>query len=111
MQACNELVTTVKAKQFRYPKMQKYQSRSYRGGGGGGARGAAAPWTYWTRHIKSVDGSVFFRLSYFNYSDLQLFAIFIFEVDFSETYPMTSAENSVEHPQTTLQGSWLRHSR
>ena len=110
MQACNELVTTVKAKQFRYPKMQKYQSRSYRGGGGE-ARGAAAPWTYWTRHIKSVDGSVFFRLSYFNYSDLQLFAIFIFEVDFSETYPMTSAENSVEHPQTTLQGSWLRHSR
>ena len=43
MQACNELVTTVKPKQFRYPKMQKYQNRSYRGGGGGGARGAAAP--------------------------------------------------------------------
>ena len=38
MQACNELVTTVKAKQFRYPKMQKYQSRSYRGGGGGEGR-------------------------------------------------------------------------
>ena len=31
--------------------------------------------------IKSVDGFVFFRL-YFGYSDLQLFAIFIFEVVF-----------------------------
>ena len=41
-----------------------------------------------------MDGFVFFRLSYFDYSDLQLFAIFIFEVDFSETYFMTSAENS-----------------
>ena len=66
--------------------MQKYQSRSYRKGGGGEER-QLPPWTYWTRHIKSVDGFVFFRLSYFNYSDLQLFAIFIFDVDFSETYP------------------------
>ena len=41
-----------------------------------------------------MDGFVFFRLSYFDYSDLQLFAIFIFEVYFSETYLMTSAENS-----------------
>ena len=41
-----------------------------------------------------MNGFVFFRLSYFDYSDLQLFAIFIFEVDFSETYFMTSAENS-----------------
>ena len=41
-----------------------------------------------------MDGFVFFRLSYFDYSDLQLFAIFIFEVDFSETYFTTSAENS-----------------
>ena len=82
------------------------------GGGGGGRGGQRPPGPCWTRHIKSVDGSVFFRLSYFNYSDLQLFAIFIFEVDFSETYPTTSAENSVsEHPKTTLQGSWLRHSR
>ena len=53
------------------------------------------PWTCWARHIKSVNGFVFFRLSYFDYSDWQLFAIFIFEVDFSETYFMTSAENSV----------------
>ena len=29
---------------------------------------------------------------------MQLFAIFIFGVDFSETYPMTSAENSVSEP-------------
>ena len=42
-----------------------------------------------------MDGVVFYRLSlYFDYSDLQLFAIFIFEVDFSVTYLM-SAENSV----------------
>ena len=34
----------------------------------------------------------------FDYSDLQLFAIFIFEVDFLETYLMTSAENSVLEP-------------
>ena len=29
---------------------------------------------------------------------MQLFAIFIFEVDFSETYLMTSAGNSVSEP-------------
>ena len=29
---------------------------------------------------------------------MQLFAIFIFEVDFSETYLMTSAENSISEP-------------
>ena len=65
-----------------------------------GARGAAAPLDLLsqTRHIKSVDGVVFFRLSYFDYSDLQLFAIFRFEVDFSETYLMTSAKNSVSEP-------------
>ena len=40
----------------------------------------------------------FFRLSYFYYSDLQLFVIFIFEVDFSGTYLMTSAENSILEP-------------
>ena len=51
------------------------------------------------RHIKlSVDGLVFFRLSYFDYSDLQLFAIFIFKVDFSETYFLTSAKKSVSEP-------------
>ena len=54
--------------------------------------------TCWARQIKSVYWLVFFRLSYFDYSDLQLFAIFIFEVDFSETYLMTSAENSVSEP-------------
>ena len=41
---------------------------------------------------------------YFDYSDLQLFAIFIFEVDFSETYLMTSAENSVLEPPNFLGG-------
>ena len=30
---------------------------------------------------------------------MQLFAIFKFEVDFSETYLMTSAKNSVSEPQ------------
>ena len=61
--------------------------------GGVGARGAAAPLDLLsqTRHIKSVDGVVFFRLSYFDYSDLQLFSIFRFEVEFSETCLMTSA--------------------
>ena len=59
-------------------------------------------WTCWARHIKSVNGFVFFRLSYLDYSDLQLFAIFIFEVDFSVTYFMTSAENSVWEPPNPL---------
>ena len=45
-----------------------------------------------------MDGFVFFRLSYFDYSDLQLYAIFIFEVDFLKTYLVTSAENSVSEP-------------
>ena len=45
-----------------------------------------------------MDGFVFFRLNCFDYSDLQLFAIFIFGVDFSETYLMTSAENSISEP-------------
>jgi len=58
-------------------------------------------------HIKCVDGFVFFRLSYFDYSDLQLFAVFIFEVDFLETYLMTSAENSVREPPN-LKISWGR---
>ena len=45
-----------------------------------------------------MDGVVFFRLSYFDYSDLQLFAILIFEVGFAETNLMTSAENCVSEP-------------
>ena len=45
-----------------------------------------------------MDRFVFFRLSYFDYSDLQLYAIFIFEVDFLETNLMTSAENNVSEP-------------
>ena len=83
-----------------------------------GARGAAAlppgpvePGTLslWM-DLFSLDSVIF----YFDYSDLQLFAIFIFEVDFSETYLMTSAENSVlepprfwgeDTPRTPLQGS------
>ena len=64
----------------------------------GGQLPPPPPWTCWARHIKSVNGFVFFRLSYFGYSDLQLFAIFIFEVDFSETYYMTNAEKSVTEP-------------
>ena len=56
----------------------------------------------------SVDGFVFFRLSYFDYNDLQLFAIFIFEVDFWETYVMTSAENNVsEPPNLTIFGGGI----
>ena len=47
---------------------------------GGGTRGKIppSPWTCWARHIKSVDGVVFFRLSYFGYSDLQLFLPFTY---------------------------------
>ena len=75
--------------------------------------------------MKSVDGIVFLRISYFtyfDYSDLQLFTIFIFEVDFSDTSLMTSAENSISEPPnlrifwgrippTSLQGSFLPHSQ
>ena len=57
--------------------------------------------------MKFLDGFVFFRLSYFDYSDLQLFAIFTFKVDFSETYLMTSAENNVSEPPN-LKISWGR---
>ena len=45
-----------------------------------------------------MDGFAFFRLNCFDYSDLQLFALFIFDVDFSKTYLKTSAENSVSEP-------------
>ena len=52
--------------------------------GGGGEGAQLPPWTSWARQIKSVDwgfslfkGFVFFRLSYFSCSDLQLFAIFM----------------------------------
>ena len=48
--------------------------------------------------FKSVDRFAFFRLNCFDYSDLQLFALFIFDVDFSKTYLKTSAENSVSEP-------------
>ena len=56
-------------------------------GGGEGGRGAAVPLDLLSQTHKSLD-----------YSDLQLFAILIFEVDFSETYLMTNAENSVSKP-------------
>ena len=60
----------------------------------GGVTGAAVkPDTF-----KSVDGFAFFRLSCFDHSDLQLFALFIFDVDFSKTYLKTSAENSISEP-------------
>ena len=85
---------------------------TFRAVASGGARGqlsplSPSPWIYSARHIKSVDGVLFFRLSYFDYSDLQLFAIFSFEVDFSETYLMTSAENSVPEP-LNLKILWKR---
>ena len=71
-------------------------------GGGGGQRGAGAPppppGTVKPDTFKSVDGFAFFRLSCFDHSDLQLFALFIFDVDFSKTYLKTSAENSVSEP-------------
>ena len=54
-----------------------------------GGGGSCLPWICQARQIKSVDGF---------YNDLQLFAIFIFEVDFSETHLMTSAGNSVSKP-------------
>ena len=57
-----------------------------------------------------MDGVVFFRLCYFDYSDLQLFAIFRFEVDFSETYLITSAKNSVSEPPN-LKIFWRRTPR
>ena len=40
-----------------------------------GGGGAASPLDLWSQQIKSVDGFVYFRLSYFDWSDLQLFAI------------------------------------
>ena len=53
---------------------------------GGGATGAAAPpGPVKPDTFKFVDGFVFFRLSCFDYSELQLFALFIFDVDFSKT--------------------------
>ena len=51
-----------------------YQSRSYRGG-----REAAAPRNCWAGQIKSVDGFVLFRLSYFDCSDLHLCSILMGE--------------------------------
>ena len=49
--------------------LSAYQSR-------GGGRGAAAPRNCWAGQIKSVDGFVPFRLSYFDCSNLHLFSIF-----------------------------------
>ena len=80
-----------------YLKSNK-KSRAVASRGVRGKLPSPRPWTCWARHIKSVDGFVFFRLSYFNYSDLQLFSIFILEVDFYETYLIASAKNSVSEP-------------
>ena len=67
-----------------------------------------------------MDGFVFFRLSYCDYSDLQLFAIFMFEVDFLETkisrqvLKLTFQSLQILEifwgriPQTPLQGSCIR---
>ena len=49
--------------------LSAYQSR-------GGGRGAAAHRNCWAGQIKSVDGFVPFRLSYFDCSNLHLFSIF-----------------------------------
>ena len=49
------------------------------GGGGGGGGEEFSPWTCIVRQIKSADGFVFFGLSYFDCSDLQLFSIFMAE--------------------------------
>ena len=38
------------------------------GGQGGQLGGPPPPRTYWARHIKFLDGFVFFRLTYFDYS-------------------------------------------
>ena len=81
-----------------------------------GAREAAAPsgpppppgpvepgtLTFWM-DLFSLDSVIF----YFDYSDFKLFAIFIFEVDFSWTYLMTNAENSVSEPPN-LKNFWGR---
>ena len=54
-----------------------------RGGGGGGGQGDSCPpldlLICCDRQIKSVDGFVFVSFSYFDCSDLQLFAIFTAE--------------------------------
>ena len=65
--------------------LSAYQSR------GGGGRGAVAPRNCWAGQIKSVDGFVPFRLSYFDCSNLYLFSIFTRE----DTDP------------PPLQGSWV----
>ena len=79
------------------------------GGGGEGARGAAVSPGPVEPETSSLWMDLFSLDSVISidYSDLQLFAIFIFEVDFSETYFMTSAENSVQEPPN-LKISWGR---
>ena len=60
--------------------LQLQQSRNKRGGGGGGGAGAGGSCPHRPiepEKIKSADGFVFFSLSYFDCSDLQLFAIFM----------------------------------
>ena len=54
-------------------------------GGGGNGEAAAPPGPVKPDTFKFVDRFAFFRLSCFDYSDLQLFALFIFDVDFSKT--------------------------
>ena len=67
----------------------------------GGARGNSSPPPL--RPVEPDKSSLFIDLFSLDSvilinSDLQLFAIFIFGVDFSETYLMTSAESSVSEP-------------
>ena len=69
-----------------------------RGGGGGQRRTLPPPAPVKPDTFKSVGGFAFFRLSCFDHSDLQLFPLFIFDVDFLKTSLKTSAENSVSEP-------------
>ena len=63
-----------------------------------GGRGQLPPtWTCWARHIKSLDGFVFFRLSYLLKIAFWSFQIWKF--------------SGGGYPHTPLQGSCLRHSR
>ena len=55
-------------------RIRKFNSRAVASEAGGGGV-AASPWTRWARQVKSVDGFASFRLSYFDYSELQLFAV------------------------------------
>ena len=82
--------------------------------GGGGAGGQLTPGP-----VEPDTSSLWMELFSLDSVILIKVTFSLFEVDFSETYLMTSAENSVSEPpnlkkfipQTPLQGSCLRHSK